>query len=235
MNRRFKQRIFAAVAVAAVVAGGTVAAVTSAKPADNKRAHQPPGTALIDDAASYLGITPAHLRQELLSGRSLGQVADLTTGKSAVGLIEDLEAARKAELERAAKNVNATITRDVNRIGGPLASRARLPVRAVISYLQLTPAQLRSELKAGRTLAEIANSTPGRSEAGLIAAIVAARTQALAAAVSKGTITQAAANQRLPGLQTRVKALVDRPDPHAGVARRTRTRLGSRTKAAPQD
>ena len=47
------------------------------------------------------------------------------------------------------------------------------------SYLGLPPARLRSEIEGGKTLAQIASATPGKSEAGLVAALIAAGRQRL--------------------------------------------------------
>jgi hypothetical protein len=52
-------------------------------------------------------------------------------------------------------------------------------IRATAQYLGTDPATLRRESKSGRTLADIANSTPGRSEKQLAAQLVAAGTSEL--------------------------------------------------------
>jgi hypothetical protein len=49
-------------------------------------------------AASYLGLTTAQLQTQLQSGKTLAQIADAATGKSAKGLIAALVAAEKKEL-----------------------------------------------------------------------------------------------------------------------------------------
>ncbi len=64
------------------------------------------------------------------------------------------------------------------------------------SYLGSTPAQLRSELRPGKSLAEIANATAGKSAAGLIHALEA---------VERAKLATASAN-----LPSRVSAEVDR-------------------------
>src|SRR5205823_6434367 len=53
-----------------------------------------------------------------------------------------------------------------------------LPIAA--SYLGLPQAQLEAELRSGRSLAQIADSTPGRSVAGLIDALIAHKRERLA-------------------------------------------------------
>jgi hypothetical protein len=52
-------------------------------------------------AAGYLGITPAQLQQELRSGHTLGQVANATPGRSALGLVGTLVLARREQLAEA--------------------------------------------------------------------------------------------------------------------------------------
>jgi hypothetical protein len=101
------------VAVAAVVAGVTAAAVMAAQPAfhpharhHHNGAHHRQG-GLLAAAASYLGSSRVQLRTELSSGKSLAQIADATSGKSSQGLIQSLEAAAKRKLaSRIAARVN---------------------------------------------------------------------------------------------------------------------------------
>ena len=45
---------------------------------------------------------------------------------------------------------------------------------AVTSYLGLQPAQIKTDLAAGQTLAQIANATPGKSATGLVSTIMVA-------------------------------------------------------------
>jgi hypothetical protein len=52
-------------------------------------------------------------------------------------------------------------------------------VRATAQYLGMKPSALRREVKSGRTLADIANATPGRSEKQLATLLVAAGTSKL--------------------------------------------------------
>ena len=59
------------------------------------------------------------------------------------------------------------------------------------------------------TLAQIADATPGESQAGLIQALVTARTETLAAAVAAGTLTKAEEQARVAELTRRVTALVE--------------------------
>lgn len=78
------------------------------------------------------------------------------------------------------------------------------------TYLGISETALRSELKSGKSLAAIAASTPGKSVAGLQAAIVTAETTRLNAAVSSGKITAQQEQQRLADLPSHVEAMLQR-------------------------
>lgn len=59
------------------------------------------------------------------------------------------------------------------------------PLVTAAGYLGLTTPQLRSELRTGKSLAQIANSTPGKSQAGLIEALESADKRKLATAATR--------------------------------------------------
>jgi hypothetical protein len=231
MTRRLKRKLMIGIAVLAVLAGATAAVVMAAQPATHDRR----GGALAT-AAGYLGVTPTQLRSELQSGKSLAQIADATSGKSEAGLIAALEAAGRERLSAVAAKLPSLITAEVDRSGGPASARASGRLRrgqgraltAAAGYLGVSAAQLRGELRSGKTLAQIAGSTSGKSEAGLVQALLAARKAALASRVSAGKITQAQANAILPKLAARASAQVDRVHgKRAAAARRHRSPLGA--------
>ncbi|MGD0453129.1 MAG: hypothetical protein ABSB69_05990 [Solirubrobacteraceae bacterium] len=207
MNRRLKKKLLLGVAIVAVLAGGTTAVVMAAQPAAH---HRRSGT--LATAAGYLGLSPAQLRRELKSGKSLADVANATSGKSSASLIEALEAAQKQKLAAAAAALPSRITAEVDRLRGRASGRIQT-VHAATSYLGLSAIQLRAELRSGKTLAQIADATSGKSQAGLVEALVAARKATIAASVKAGTITQAQANALLRNLVSRVTARVERAAP----------------------
>lgn len=184
MTRALKRRLALGVAVLAIVAGGAIAAVSATGQGTPRKltaahwAHRGSGR-MLAVAAGYLGVSVAQLRSELQAGRTLAQIADATSGKSEAGLIEVLIAAAKARLAKAAATVPARVGAEVNRplFGAAGEKRsARHTARAVARrYLGLSAAQLRSELLSGKTLAQIADATAGRSEAGLLKALIAAK------------------------------------------------------------
>ena len=85
---------------------------------------------------------------------------------------------------------------------------------AAATYLGVTQAELRTSLESGKTLAQIAGATNGKTVAGLIDALVAAEKTELAAAVTSGEITQAQSDQMSSTLTAHVTAEVNgtRPD-----------------------
>ncbi len=237
MNRRFKQKLFLAIAVAVLVAAGAMTALAATgrdgahkhKARSARAAAHHRGGLELATAASYLGLSAAQINSDLQSGQTLAQIANATGGKSAAGLIEALVAARKAKLTAVIAKLPQRVTAEVNSQSGPLSPaksaqghRARSHGRASLvgaqsylafaasSYLGMTAAQLQSELQSGKTLAQIANATAGKSETGLIEALTKAKKEKLQAALAAGTITQAQENMRLAHVGARVKALVSR-------------------------
>jgi hypothetical protein len=181
----------------------------------------------LDAAATYLGLTDDQLRTQLESGKTLAQIANATSGKSADGLIAALVADAKKDIAAAVSAGRLTqaqadaITSDLQQHvtdlvngslpkGGPGFGFHHIGgLDAAASYLGLTEDQLRTQLESGKTLAQIANATSGKSAAGLIAALVAAEKQEIANAVSSGKLTQAQADAITADLQQRVTDLVN--------------------------
>jgi hypothetical protein len=241
-NRSRRQKTLIATAIAALIAGAIVAVVaatgsdhgtpkgSSALAGRNGQTRLPPLGGDLKLAVTYLGIDPAKLVEALRSGRTLAQVADATPGRSATGLIDRIVASRQAALAAAVRSGGLTAAQQkaalatlrgrvrvrVDRVGGYPSVVGRRPVRApaaAAAYLAIGQAQLRTELRSGRTLAQLANGTPGRSARGMIEAIVAATKVRLAAAVAAGRLTQASERQMLANLQQRVAAEVQGSKP----------------------
>jgi hypothetical protein len=93
--------------------------------------------------------------------------------------------------------------------GGGFRGRDFDGLSAATSYLGVSPSQLRSQLASGKTLAQIANATSGKSAAGLIDAMVAAQRKQLDQAVWSGRISQSTADQIESNLKSRVTDLVN--------------------------
>jgi hypothetical protein len=80
---------------------------------------------------------------------------------------------------------------------------------AASTYLGISDEQLFTQIRSGKTLAQIANATSGKSAAGVIDAMVAAEKTRIAAAVKSGYITQAMATQIEANLKSRVTQMVN--------------------------
>jgi hypothetical protein len=77
------------------------------------------------------------------------------------------------------------------------------------AYLGLTTDQLRSRLKSGQTLAQIANATPGKSAQGLVDYVLAQAKAKLDAKVAAGKVSQAQESAWLAKLTNVVTAIVN--------------------------
>jgi hypothetical protein len=216
MRRRLKHKLMIGIAVAAILAGATAAVVMAAQPGAPTH-HRNSGA--LATASAYLGVDAAQLRSELQSGKSLAEIANTTPGKSEAGLVAALEAADKQKLAAASANLPRLVTREITRVGGPKTGarhrgagkhRRGGTVSAAALYLGLSAAQLRQQLHSGTTLAQLAKATAGKSEAGLLEALLATRKAALATQVKAGALTQAQADETLPRLISRVTAAIHR-------------------------
>ena len=175
-------------------------------------------------AATYIGITEAQLRTELGADKSLADVA-IAHGKTRDGLIAALVAAQQQNIATLVdqKGIGARPNPangygpgpgfgrgpgDRNVIGNSLATAA--------TYLGTTAADLETKMRAGQTLAQIANATAGKSRDGLLNALVADATAKIDAAQKAGTITADQATQQKSNLSTRLAQLIDNTGPFPG-------------------
>lgn len=170
-------------------------------------------------AATYIGISETQLRTELGTDKSLADVA-VVHGKTRDGLIAALVAAQQQNIATlvdqkgigARPNPVPGIGRGLRVMGDPLMAAA--------TYLGTTTADLETKLRAGQTLAQIANATSGKSRDGLIAALVADATAKIDAAQKAGTITADQATQLKANLTARETQLVDSARRPLGPGRR---------------
>ncbi|HEY2719361.1 MAG TPA: hypothetical protein VGI52_07005 [Solirubrobacteraceae bacterium] len=229
-----RQKVVAAAAVAALLAGGAFAAV-SATGESNGHPHR--GHAVhrlrahdIAAAAAYLGLSPQQLVAQLGSSKSLAQVANARSGKSEQGVIDAIVAARRARLARTSANLPKRIGVEVKRPvvktgarGSAAGAHDERPALGVLDrftasghlgaiaahYLGIAPARLRSQLHSGKTLAQIASAT-AKSSAGLLGALVAAKTKRLASALPADAATRARLARKTKRVQKRMQVLLAR-------------------------
>lgn len=187
---------------------------------------------LLQESATYLGIQPAQLRTQL-PGTSLGAIAD-KTGKSRSGLVSDLTTFADAAVDKAVTEGKLThdqattlkaalpdrITKFVDHTWP--AAQPKPNIRAFIGdvtkdardYLGLSQKDIASQLRAGKSLGDIAQSTSGKSRDGLIAAIMDDANAKITKAASDGKLTDAQAGQLRTAVRNAVVKIVD----HKGTA-----------------
>jgi hypothetical protein len=226
MKARSKKAFAAAGATLAVAAGAGGAVAAGGRGTTGPAGH--PGPAAI---ASYLGLTPAQLRMQLRAGKTLAQIA-VAQGKTVAGLENAIYADVQAHLDQAVKNGRLTAAQEqtlLTRLKAHLddivnhafpAHAAARPHRVrlaafVAKYVGVTPMQLRTELRAGKSLAQIATEH-GKTVAGLKTAILDA---------VKTRLDKAVATKRLTADQE--KTLLDRLAAHLDeLLNRTRSARG---------
>ena len=193
------RRLSALVAALAAVAALGIGAA-SATAADSP--------SLADDVAARLGVTPEKLRTAFREALAARIDAAVTAGK-----LTPEQGAKLKERLANAKGLGL-------RLRGRLALKKhpalahRIHVRAhglgaVAKYLGVTPRALRSELRSGKSLAEIATAH-GKSVDGLVDAIVAHARARLDKAVEKGRLTRQRADELLSRLTDAVEKAVQR-------------------------
>jgi len=197
LNRKHKVAVGAAAMLAAAGGGVALASSQDSSPAGESKA-------MIDDAAQQLGISSNKLSNALKKALSDRIDAAVAAGR----LTKDEGVALKQRIQSS----------DFPLFGGLHHGFGRLErLDAAASYLSLTPAELRSRLESGKSLAQVARDQ-GKSVNGLVDALVADAKQKLDAAVAAGRITKAEETDFLNGLKDRITNLVNSSPPAAGPA-----------------
>ena len=175
-------------------------------------------------AATYIGITEAQLRTELGTDKSLADVA-IAHGKTRDGLIAALTAAQQQNIATLVDQKGIGTRPNPANGYGPGPGFGRGPgdrnvignsLATAATYLGTTAADLETKMRAGQTLAQIANATAGKSRDGLLNALVADATAKIDAAQKAGTITADQAIQQKSNLSTRLAQLIDNTGPFPG-------------------
>jgi hypothetical protein len=172
-------------------AGGAVAVATTQDSAGSGR------QAYIDDVAKHLNVTPGSLTAAMKAA-----AYDRIEAAVAAGRITQSQAdAVKQRIEQ-----GGGVPFFGHRFGGGGLGGHGVAAQ----YLGISPATLRGELQSGKSLAQIASSTPGKSVEGLKAAIVSAEKTRLEKAESSGLMTSQQEQERLGDLSSRIEALLQR-------------------------
>ncbi|MCW3032477.1 MAG: hypothetical protein JWM60_822 [Solirubrobacterales bacterium] len=202
-----------AIAAAAVIAAVLIAVLSGGSTHRKSAAAQ---GSVLQVASGYLHVPTPELRRRLRAGETLGEIAGSTGGASRAGLIRAVYASRSQSVKRL-HLPPAEERAELNALRRALVvqvDRARRRTRlrtAAARYLGLNDAQLSSKLTGGRTLAQVAAATPGRSRAGLVAALVAPRRTALELALKRKQITPGAERAAAAKLRSRAERQISRP------------------------
>ena len=214
-NRKFRL-ILAALAVIAVVSGG---AAYAASKDDSPQARS---QAIVNDAAGTLGVDPAKLSDALKQALSNQVDAQVTAGK----LTKEQGDAIKQRIEDGTQPIFGGPGFGGPRghfggpgFGGPGGPRAfgfgfgfgpglMAGADDVATYLGLKPAELATQLRSGKSLADIAKAQ-GKTVEGLKTAITDAATKQLDAAVTAGKLTKEQETKLLAGLASQLDDFVN--------------------------
>jgi uncharacterized protein (DUF433 family) len=211
-------RRIAAIALAGgLLAGGTGAAIAAVNKNDGKQAEQ----AVLDNAAKRLNVTPEKLREAL----SAAQDAQLDQAVKNGMLTQKQADAMKAWRKQSGRVLGGPV-------GGPRGSRGPGPgfgpgpglhrggiVLDLAKALGITRQQLHDQLRAGKSVADIAKAQ-GKSLDDVRAAVKADAKQRADKAVKDGDLTQAQADELLSHLDDALAHLGDAPGPMFGHGHR---------------
>ena len=190
---------------------------------------------LFDQTVTYLGTTAANLRTAL-PGTSLGAIADKTPGKSKAVLVTTLTTYANGAIDKAvadgkitpdqATKAKATVPDHITKFVDhaypakqPRAVTPRAPrvqtyigdaTAAARTYLGLTPQDLATSLRSGKSFGEVADSTPGKTKTGLVATLTAATNTKIDKAVADGKLTADQATTLRATVQNAITTLIDR-------------------------
>jgi hypothetical protein len=195
---RWKLAAATVAGVAVVAAGGAVAA-DQLSPAERSKA-------VVADAAQQLGVKESALTDALEKAYENQIDADVASG----AITQSQGDALKAKIEAGDFPLVGGFGPGMGRHGGHGGGPG---LDAAASYLGLTEAELRTQLDAGKTLADVAKAQ-GKTVDGLVAALVSSAKTRVAADVQAGRLTQAQADATTADLQARITEIVN--STHAG-------------------
>ena len=207
MDATKKKLAVGAVAVAALAGGGAAVAAGGLGSSEDQQA-------IIDDAAKKLGVQPEALENALEDALS----ARLDEAVAAGRLTQEQAVEMKERLKDGTLPLFGGHGRGHH--GGQGLHGPEL-MDAASSFLGVTETELRTQLEAGKSLADVAEAE-GKSVAGLRSALVAAAKEELDEAVDAGRLTDAQRDEALERFEDRVDDLVQREGfgPRGGGAHR---------------
>lgn len=137
--------------------------------------------------------------------------ADATADKAAGKLKAALDAlVAKGVITQAQEDaIVAALTADRKADHPKLREFVGDVVKESIDYIGLPADAVKAQVKAGKSLGQIADQRPGKSRDGLIQDLDAKAADRIAAAVAAGTLTQAQADQLTPKVDAAIVKIVD--------------------------
>jgi hypothetical protein len=153
--------------------------------------------AFINDVAARLNVTPTALTAAMKASEVDRIQAAVTAGR--------ITQAQATTIGQRIQQGNG-----LHLFGHRFSGGTHPGLTAAAQYLGITETALRADLQGGKSLAAIASANPGKSTAGLKAAIIASEKNRLHAKVASGTITSAQEQQRLSDLSSRIDTLLNR-------------------------
>lgn len=185
---------------------------------------------LIPLTSDVTGLTVQQVKDELITGKSLAQIAE-EQGQSGDDIVQLLEERTRERLDRAVERgrmsqerADEIVTRlterateavNVTGVGEAISAREERRVRRLLSHAtaDITGLSFRDvgvRLRDGETLAQIAESE-GFSSTDVVEQAVDIRAEQLGHAVAGGRMTQEDADERLATLRATAEQLVDDP------------------------
>jgi hypothetical protein len=196
-----KHKLVAGLIAGAVLggAGAAVAATQSSSP--NRR------QAYLNDVAKHLGVSPKSLESALQA--------------AAIDRIEEAVASGRLTQSQANELKKRVHEGHLRPFGRERFGHGRLHLgvgqtgilEVAARYLGISPEALLRERQSGKSLAQIAESTPGKSVAGLKAAIVSEAKKHLDSVVGRGRLSAKKESELLTRISTRIQAILQRTAP----------------------
>jgi DNA-binding CsgD family transcriptional regulator len=230
MNKRITKvvggaAVIGALALAAATGTGSASAQSLiAKAGITKPAHEGRGPAKsVTAVAGVLKLTEAELKTQVEAGKSLADIA-ATQNVSVQSVIDVVVTEMKAHIasevtsgeltqaqaDEKLANVTARATDMVNGVR-PVGMGGRGPAKSltvVAGVLKLTEAELKAQVEAGKSLADVA-ATQNISVQLVIDAVVAEMKTHIAEEVVSGELTQAQADAKLANVTARATDMVN--------------------------
>lgn len=198
MEKRLKRKVAAgAAALIAVAGGGAAIAATQLSPKQESQA-------VLNDAASQLGVSPSELSAAIKGALEKRVDAAVAAGR--------ISAAQGDEMKQRIESGDVPLFGFGPGPGGFEHHEMFGGLDAAASYLGLSEDELHSQLENGKSLADIAKSN-GKSVDGLVNAMVADAKRHLDEVVSEGGFTQAQATEMLSHLEQGIRAMVEGTPP----------------------